>query len=150
MSEKISTTYHGTEICYDESESQWVFTLRNRERTAASLKEAKISIDKPVRETKEKPFEPIDAWKINWSGAEITKGKVTSIAAKPTYRQTNYVWFVNSDGVRTKEATDVIFPDTPDNNVKFSELREINRQIELLAARRGKVHDSLAKLKVEE
>ena len=59
--ETISTTYNGIVITYDERADKWLYTPRNRDRSAKSLELAKKAIDAPPPK-EEKPFERIQAY----------------------------------------------------------------------------------------
>ena len=61
MANDMKVFHDGVEIEYRESDNQWFFELRGRERKADSLKAAKEAIDKPEPKPKKK-FEPIAGW----------------------------------------------------------------------------------------
>lgn len=153
MSEEIKQTYHGVEVEYDERENTWTFELRGKERSAASLKEAKEVIDKP--EPKEKaPFEKIQAYHKRYSD-DFNLVTVTSIALPWGYSNRKEVWIsyvtkssLQGDLRREKVDAAQVFSVNPDNDECVKQYRSFQATIDELKGHQEKVLKKLKKIKV--
>lgn len=105
MSEPIKTTHAGIEIEYDELENRWSFINKGRQRSAASLSEAKQAINKLPKV--KKPFEEFDAYLREYSS--IANVRVIAVAEPSRYRNRPSVWVRYEDGHRSKEQCQDIF-----------------------------------------
>jgi hypothetical protein len=133
MNEPITTTYKGIVITYKEDENIWSFVLRDRDRTARSLLDAKEIIDKPVP-VKNTPFARFDAWHSNYSG--ISKCVVTGIAEKK-YND-DAVWISSATG-RTKQEAKTIIPSSPEIDAQVEHALKLRKDANELLRQAEKI-----------
>lgn len=143
----ISTTHNGIEIVYDEVNSLWVFTLRNREYGISTLKLAKEKIDRPVREAKEQDFEPVNGWQMSWSCNDAVEGRVTSIAQN-RYGSARVRFVRKGASAATTEDMSSFFPDNEHNRPLIDAVLKLSAQIETLTVLRSTTRGKLKPLKV--
>ena len=118
-----TVTYGDVEIGYFESDNQWTFVLRGRERTVPSLTAAKEAIDKPVAEKKPE-FKRQSAFMLDrWADDRLKKVEVTSLIEGGYYARV-----VDTKGNRSKENSDDIFLDTEDNTAKFAKWNALKNE----------------------
>lgn len=122
-----TVTYGDVEIEYFESDNQWTFVLRGRERTVPSLTAAKEAIDKPVA-GKKPEFKRQSALMIDRYGSRLLKKvEITSLIERG-----HYVWTVDAAGNRSKQASKLVFLDTEDNVVKFGKWTALKNEVSRL------------------
>jgi hypothetical protein len=141
MSE-IKLTYNEVVIRYDEKLDRWLFNLRGRDRSAASLVAAKHAIDATARG--ESTFKRFEAWVGNYYSDELKKVEVTSICERSSFggRAILRVVFPGGKGRREVRA-DTIFPCSPDNIEIMRKISEVSAQLKPLLQRRVELKRSL-------
>jgi len=113
--------YNGIAVGYYESDNQWTFELRGRERTVDSLKAAKEAIDKPVEEKKPK-FKPVAAFKYDsWGYSGPDNANFIPVTITSFIEGGRYAWVQSEESKgyrssgRSKELSDSLYLDTPEN-----------------------------------
>jgi hypothetical protein len=131
----VSTvTYQDIVIGYYESDNQWTFELRGRERTVESLAKAKEAIDKPAPEKKE-AFKPIAAFNyennhyMGIGGAKFVAVTITSLVEAG-----HYAWINSSEkgyrsNGRSKERADNLYLATSENAEKVVAWAALQKQV---------------------
>lgn len=132
--DSIKTTYRGIEISYDEGDDKWHFTLRDKDRSAETLANAKKAIDAPVREGK-KPFSRFKAWRKRYNRDEFELVTVTSIANNRYGGQK--LWVTGPHGDREQEYPGSLYEISDHNEqllaqskVKRDELNNLHAEIQ--------------------
>ena len=142
MNNKITTTYHGTEIAYNEQANRWLFIARGRERSSESLALAKAAIDKP-EPTEKKPFARRQAWLVNYSN---TPSKVTVTAVAESRGIGTHYWI--KDGVSKLKAVGYqLFEDNDTNATLFATILALEKERSEINKRIEKAEDGLVKFK---
>ena len=136
----MQVTHNNIVITYNEGDNIWEFELRNRDRTAPSLKEAKAAIDRPVRE-KSDSFEPTRGWFVHWSGNEVKEATATS-EARSRYGCTPMLR-VTIQGKSQQINKRDFYPLTESNAAVVDRLRALQQEIDLKMEERRKVHGLL-------
>ena len=141
----ITEVYQGVQIEYQESTNKWVYELGGRERSSASLKEAKYAI-----ETAPKPKKTavrFQAYLLAWGDARIEE--VTVGAASKGYQGQPQFW-VSNNGQRSKEDAIKIVKINESNDAIVAEMREISEQIEKLQTERAAKAGQLERVNIPE
>lgn len=146
----MKTTHREIEIIYDEGSNKWLFELRGRDRSAASLAEAKAFIDKP--EPKEKPtFERVKVWHWAYSGdpmaVEITSlGEVSRWSASGGLRQ---VWIQDEKKRRSKVDQTDCYARTELTDAVVESWIKLRKQVETVQSEMQKMKDKLKAVRIE-
>jgi len=146
------TTHGGIVITYDEQQSKFLFTVNGREKSAATLKEAKEKIDTQPKKPK-KSFERIECWMGDAWSSKFERVTVTAIAEGLDYEKNPQVWISNPDpkafSKRSKVSVTKIFPCNAVNDVQVEEVAELRRRMEELRKAIDKTFNAMEHLKVE-
>jgi len=144
MDQFIEIEHSGVKVRYDEESNRWLFSLRGRDRSSETLKNAKATIDKPVSE-KTKPFEHIPVWYFQYGGNEPVKAEVVGLAEARRCRVGQEVWIVKG-GTRSKTRTeDSVFPQSKENDAIAAKLDELRRQSEAITKQRNSLRASMTR-----
>jgi hypothetical protein len=133
MSNPIKTTYRETEIIYLEDPNRWRFTANGRERSAESLVKAREAIDRAldeVREKKQKPWEPFEAYFAKGYRDEgFVRVRVTSVAEERSYSSEPKFWISKPDAKgkpeRSKESASSLFKLCAENEALITEMGKL-------------------------
>ena len=137
----MNVIHNGVNIEYIETDNTWEFTLRGRERAAPSLRDAKATIDTPVKEKPDKAFTPVKGWVIDWSGARVDEAVATSIARESFGTKRVRVTIKGRSSIENQRD---FFPLNEKNANLVNELRRLQSEIE---DRQDKRRDARDKLK---
>jgi len=145
--ESITTKYQGIDIAYDESENQWVFELRGKERKSASLGLAKAAIDAPPPKDK-KPFKRIEVY----VGTDLDKATVTSIAEN-RYGSRPEVWVNYAEPKRwrkrEKRGVDSCYPVNEHNRAVINQITALHDKAGELQREAYKLRETLQPLVIK-
>ncbi len=147
---KISVTFAGIEIVYDESSDRWEFVQHGHSRWSKSLRLAKESISKGAPKEKTKhPFEPIAGILLDRWG-EPTKVTVTSIASS-MFGKTR-VWASSTGKSKRKErsiydASSIAYDDA-ESRKKLASAAALRKQSFALDKKAQRVVDSIKRISV--
>lgn len=133
---EINLTYMGVDIKYEEHGNRWTFTLRGRDKSASSLKEAKEIISKPAKKKSE--FKRFEAWKIGYGSVRPESVEVTSVVEEGRYGGPR-VRVKSKEGI-SESSVNVIFPKNAIND-------ELIRQILVVCDDRDAIEKKLEALK---
>lgn len=126
----VTTEYRSIVIAYDEAKDVWRFVLDGRERSAESLANAKKAIDAPVKD--KKPFTKIEALLgSSYDMRKPSKVTITAVAERASYQREPQFW-INKDGIRSKEGADSLFEDSEENLALYAEAETIQAEIDRL------------------
>jgi hypothetical protein len=139
MGEQLTVTFRDVPITYREYENNWCFVLRGRERTAASLKEAKEAISKPAPK-KGKPFQKFEAWCV--CGHSIDSVTVLFVANGASWRSERQVRARFLSESRLTSEND-------ERNVDVTHVYPKNAHNDALAARIQDLHASIEKAEAD-
>jgi len=143
----LTYTHNGVEITYDEVANLWRFTLRNRDRSTASLTDAKEAIDKRPPE-KAKPFDKIEAWWVNYNNPP-QRVQITGIAEGSYSRHKLWVWIKSNKGRSKEQVEGSIYQSDATNDAICEEIIEKEKEINSLRAKIQNLRSSLQPLKLE-
>jgi len=129
-----TVTYHDVAITYDERDNVWRFTLRNVDRKATSLANAKVAIDKPEPKDKRRFEECFAYYKRSYSSEMPEKVRVTGIAERTGWSTRNEVWVVGVAEKSTRRKVDVndLIAASPKNVKIIAEWEELEKQVDKL------------------
>lgn len=143
MTEKVTVTYGGVEITYQEAKDNWTFELDGKERFAKSLLNAKAAIDSPERKTEKKPFKKFSVYHANYTRTEWEKVEVTSFT-----EDGREAWVTRPNGRRTKENIGDLFPLSAEVDQIRAEMKAIYDQQSALYRALEKKKDELKSIKM--
>jgi hypothetical protein len=134
----VQYSWPPVEIRYSESDNNWTYTLRGKERRAETLANAKKAIDAPLPKDK-KAFKQFDAYVHTAfsKGSPLAKVTVTGIVYSKYRRDQVYIKYHNADSGRRRGRNTVcrntayissLLAITPENEAIVAKLEELQTQ----------------------
>jgi hypothetical protein len=148
QAEQVKVVYNSVEITYIEGRNLWQFELRGRTRTAGSLNEAKVAIDKTPK-AKRKPFERVEVIECrNYKYAGDHKiVTVTSYAGKERYGDGHLFYTIDPNGDKSKQSASRLILNTPENRERMEVVTSLTKQAKSFGIQAEKEFAKLERIK---
>lgn len=134
---KIKASYRGHTFNLNEWDNSWSVVIGEEQRAYSNtdIKKVKAYVDKFLKNK----FTPIKALgKVGFNNI-ITEIKITSLDSE----NKDEAWVINQKGDRLKECLDNLFALTEDNLKKIEQMKQIEKETELLEEKKRSIYESL-------